>query len=452
MKCKTVLVQAIVFAFILGIMVTGTEDAFAASLTIVNPSFEDPVLANGAFTVNPGVGVPGWTDFISGPTGVFNPSSAAGHYTTEEIIPDGANVAYSNGGFFCQILSDTLQTNTKYTLDVDVGKRNDGVPTLKRFTIDFRAAIIGPPLDQDTLAGVDSGVPAAPRIAATVPASDSFATNTIMFETGDSHPREGQSLLICISIFGSGAQVNFDNVRLDASSVTPEPDHYLGYDAKIPKGEPKFLKFTVELSDQFETATYTVDKPARLYNPVIKNAESEQVSDEISHYVGYKIKTPKDAPKFETVTNVLVQNQFGDIIVDVKKPKLLLVPSAKDHSPTPDPLESITVNHFKCYDVKVSKDTLKFEKLIVLLDDPNFGITQEFEVKKPKMLCTPVDKDGEGIVDPENHLMCYDIKKLMDDPKFEKLSVFTNNQFGPEDLEVKKQKELCVPSVKILSP
>jgi len=68
------------------------------------------------------------------------------------------------------------------------------------------------------------------------------------------------------------------------------------------------------------------------------------------------------------------------------------------------------------------------------------------------MLCTPVDKNGEGIVDEENHLMCYDIKKLKDDPKFEKLSVFTNNQFGPEDLEVKKQKQLCVPSLKILPP
>ena len=234
-------------------------------------------------------------------------------------------------------------------------------------------------------------------------------------------------------------------------------DHYLGYDAKRPKDEPKFEKFTVELSDQFEMepTEYTVEKPDRLYNPVQKTHDgtTTDIIDDESHYVGYKIKTSKGEPKFEKVTNVLVQNQFGDIIVDVKKPKLLLVPSAKDHFTTPDLLDlPITVNHFKCYDVKESEGTPKFEKLIVLLDDPNFGITQEFEVKKPKMLCTPVDKNGEGIVDPENHLMCYDIKKLMDDPKFEKLSVFTNNQFGPEDLEVKKQKELCVPFVKILSP
>ena len=62
------------------------------------------------------------------------------------------------------------------------------------------------------------------------------------------------------------------------------------------------------------------------------------------------------------------------------------------------------------------------------------------------MLCTPVDKDGEGIVDQENHLMCYDVKKLKGDPKFEKRNVFTNNQFGPDELKVEKQEELCVPS------
>jgi hypothetical protein len=39
---------------------------------------------------------------------------------------------------------------------------------------------------------------------------------------------------------------------------------------------------------------------------------------------------------------------------------------------------------------------------------------------------------------------------MKDDPKFEKRNVFTNNQFGPEDLEVKKQKQLCVPSIKTL--
>jgi len=64
--------------------------------------------------------------------------------------------------------------------------------------------------------------------------------------------------------------------------------------------------------------------------------------------------------------------------------------------------------------------------------------------------------NADGIVEttpiqnPENHLMCYDIKKVKDELKFEKRNVFTNNQFGPEQLDVKKEKQLCVPSMKIL--
>ncbi len=229
---------------------------------------------------------------------------------------------------------------------------------------------------------------------------------------------------------------------------TPVPtstDHYLAYDVKETKHTDKFEKMTLTLTDQFETdAVYKVEKPHHLYNPVDKNGEG--ISDEISHMVGYKIKEPKGDPKFEKVTDVLVQNQFGDIIVDVKKPKLLLVPSAKDHFTVPDELNPITINHFKCYDVKESKDTPKFVKRTVTVNDPNFEITKDFEIKKPKQLCTPVDKNGEGIVDVENYLMCYDLKKMKGEPKFEKRNVFTNNQFGHDDLEVKKQHQLCVPS------
>jgi len=211
----------VVFAIVISLSLTlTTQTAFAASLVIVNPSFEDPALVDGDFTTNPGIGIPGWDDFISGGTGVFDPSADPtvnppdADYTSDAIIPDGDNVAYSNGGFFCQDLSDTLQLNTIYTLNVDVGQRNDAA--LAGYEIHFRA--FDPPphgLDQETLAGVDStGVnfPAPP-----LPGPDSFVTNTVTYETGDSHPRAGQLLRICVIV--DGTQTNFDMVSLDASPV-----------------------------------------------------------------------------------------------------------------------------------------------------------------------------------------------------------------------------------------
>ncbi len=40
----------------------------------------------------------------------------------------------------------------------------------------------------------------------------------------------------------------------------------------------------------------------------------------------------------------------------------------------------------------------------------------------------------------------YDLKKIKGEPKFKKIKVFINNQFGPEKLVAEKQKRLCVPS------
>ena len=74
-------------------------------------------------------------------------------------------------------------------------------------------------------------------------------------------------------------------------------------------------------------------------------------------------------------------------------------------------------------------------------------------VKKPRSLCNPVDKNGEDPTAPTHtdHLMCYQVKQVKTDLKFLKVAgVFVNNQFGPEQLDVKKPSELCVPAQKTL--
>ena len=222
-------------------------------------------------------------------------------------------------------------------------------------------------------------------------------------------------------------------------------DHYLGYDTKLVHnhGDDDHSKTQITLDDIFSgTVQYDVKKLDSLYNPVDKN--NEGISDENSHLVSYDIKESKGESKFKKIEDVLVTNQFGDLTVDITNPKTLMVPSFKDHFEIPDEPINPEINHFKCYDAKESKDTPKFEKRNVSLVD-QFG-NLNMEVYKPKTLCSPVDKNDEGVIDEENFLMCYDLKEIKGEPKFEKVSVFTNNQFGPEELEAKKPKQLCVPS------
>lgn len=220
---------------------------------------------------------------------------------------------------------------------------------------------------------------------------------------------------------------------------------------KLKYDHKKHDKITVKLSDQFTgEVNYELKKAKKLFNPVDKN--NEGIESEESHLVGYDLKKIKGEPKFKGMKNIQVTNQFGDLTVDIKKVKGLLVPSAKDHFEIPDELDSIVINSFKCYDAKISKidnKKPKFDDIIVSLAD-QFG-SSNMKVVKPKALCSPVETNDQGILDEENYLMCYDLKKVKGEPKFKKNNVFTNNQFGSEEIKVKNPKTLCVPSEIALS-
>lgn len=101
-------------------------------------------------------------------------------------------------------------------------------------------------------------------------------------------------------------------------------------------------------------------------------------------------------------------------------------------------------NHYKCYPIL---DWTEWEPRGVKLQD-QFG-RSEAKVLRPYTLCNPVDKNGEGIADKDNHLVCYAIQ---DDPsgEFNRVKeVQVQNQFGETTLWLGLPgKELCVPSKK----
>jgi hypothetical protein len=97
-----------------------------------------------------------------------------------------------------------------------------------------------------------------------------------------------------------------------------------------------------------------------------------------------------------------------------------------------------TVDHYKCYEAKghAPRETVNLED--------QFGKELGVQVGTPAFFCNPVNKNGEGILNPEVHLTCYEIKS--DDGR--KRDVVVENQFGDQTLTVDKPKLLCVPSGK----
>ena len=232
--------------------------------------------------------------------------------------------------------------------------------------------------------------------------------------------------------------VNTVDLAVLTNGCAPPPpiaDHFLSYQIKH--------KAEVFLADQFIQGFFRIGEPERLLNPADKDGGG--IFDPDTHLVSYKVK----GPEFDKVENVLVVNQFGDFVVDVKKPDRLLVPASKSQdgpfSPPPPDNSTHDVDHFLCYQIDDDDDDDNLGILISVVDQ--FNQPKLFDVKKPRRFCNPVDKNGEGIKNPQTHLMCFSVRRASGEPKHERIDgIFVNDQFGPGRVRTKKERELCVPS------
>ena len=184
----------------------------AASIFIANNSFENPIVTTpSGFNFRTG-SAGGWT-FTGPQQGFADPvaaHSAGGSWygPSPTIIPNGSQIAWSNGGTISQTLSDTLQANTVYTLSAFVGNRL-GL-NFPGYNIELYAG--------GNLLASDNSV---------TPADGSFAAVTASYTSGIS-VTPGQALEIRLtSLSGFQSQTNFDNITLDAASI-PEPSAILG--------------------------------------------------------------------------------------------------------------------------------------------------------------------------------------------------------------------------------
>jgi hypothetical protein len=191
----------------------------------------------------------------------------------------------------------------------------------------------------------------------------------------------------------------------------------------------------VALDDQFGPGTVELRKLKRLCNPANKMGEDPTAPLKPEHLTGYIIK--QTSPQFIPVLGLEVVNQFGTFTVDVVKPTLMLVPSAKGVGTPPSPLVDPEVDHFKCYKIKRAK-----AKIPLVPVEDQFGSFVE-DVKKPGRLCVPADKNGSGIQNPNENLMCF---KIVTKPRFRGPveTIFIDDQFFADGFVVNHPRELCV--------
>ena len=178
---------------------------FAAQpISVTNPGFEEPGLADGSLQAN----IPGWSAFNGGDVDLLNPAQS--DLTAE--APEGQNVAVvtstaaENG--LSQTLSSPFQADATYTLTVKVANT--------KFTSGFPGYRIQLVANDAVLVEDDNALTVA---------EDSFVTSTVnyTYNAGLHADLVGQPLQIRLLSKGlvAGQEVAFDDVRLAVTLGSP---------------------------------------------------------------------------------------------------------------------------------------------------------------------------------------------------------------------------------------
>jgi PEP-CTERM motif len=175
-------------------------NSYASPILVSNFSFETLPLGGLPFSCGTNCSfssglITGWT--VVGTAGQFQPGPPA---TTAYFnsVPDGVTVAYDNNGSISQTVAPLVQLGVIYTLQVDVGVRKDvGNPGTEALVINGNTYFA-------------TGVPATPGGWSTFTATYTGTAADV-----------GKAITIQLS--STGAQGDWDNVRLSDSTNVPEP-------------------------------------------------------------------------------------------------------------------------------------------------------------------------------------------------------------------------------------
>ena len=220
-------------------------------------------------------------------------------------------------------------------------------------------------------------------------------------------------------------------VCLPATKEVPPPgvlDHFLYYDAMGPDGPP------VTVVDQFGAQPAGLDLGPVISFLVPANKNQEGLVDPFSHLTGYVMNGP--APN----VGVTVTNQFGVRNLQIGPARQLLVPTRKLIGPQ----GQISIDHFACY----SAHGTPINQTVLVTDQFHTAPVPRV-VREPFLFCNPADKNGEVIINFDDHLACY--RTAPSGLPIGIVPIF--NQFNPPglpDLPIQVQTDvaLCVPSEK----
>jgi hypothetical protein len=232
-------------------------------------------------------------------------------------------------------------------------------------------------------------------------------------------------------------------------------------------GFPK--RVTATLADQFEDEPFDVKAPSALCVPLEENGES--AGDPPVDLKRYRIKRAKVARQRPHMRpTILAEDRYGQHVLQILTEESLAVPAFSSRG-APADLPPADRDHYKCYKVKELKKRCTGDLVTKCRADgdcaaaggtchPGFArgvqtdLLDQFEhkvfaVKRPKLFCLPVDRNGKGIPNAVDHFVGYPIKVPRGGPRHERVpGVHLNDRdYGREVVTTIEEELLLVPAL-----
>lgn len=280
---------------------------------------------------------------------------------------------------------------------------------------------------------------------------------------------------VAAAIAALGLGIGGALITASAQPATAGPalplDHFLCYQAQALSAGPGFtVPAKVKLANQFSNSIKPSFQGVALHcNPATKTVPVITASGGLGsttytpqspdwHLLCFTVKTNTQKPHI-----VVVNNQFGNAVLETGQPNLFCLPSLKSFQPgafTPPAAGEVQPDHFLCYPVTYLPGTAPVTPPPVLQVSDQFtpasGPPTSVQVLSVTSLCLPTQKTIAKAVtpisNPTMHLLCFATAPPTPVPT---APIYDKNQFsgaagGALTVLDPNGNQLCLPSTKVL--
>lgn len=232
-------------------------------------------------------------------------------------------------------------------------------------------------------------------------------------------------------------------------SCSATVDAFLCYRSSISRGAAKFLPVRdLPVEDVFGNRLVDLKRVRDLCMPADVNGSDPSApehDDVLASYLARESSSQMAAPP---VQNLVIGTAYGSLTIDLGAAERIRVPTSLDTGATPPAPIPPDPDDFKCYQARLSSGSTTPPAPTAVPVEDAFG-TLQIDVRRPTQLCVPASVGGQSPQAPAHAegLLCFQARTSKGHPSFSReTGLFTHNSLGTTRLDALRLSEICVPA------